>query len=171
MDSIPAELELFGAGIRRGIKNFGYLELLKNGHMEFRIPLDEHFCHMQSEEEFSKRPTLYPYPVIEYPVTFLRLYGELVKKVPIESALLINLCYVNVKEYNLLPYRPGSYGFIFRETSRVYDEQHIILPEMTVEREFDPDKTAYGLIEQVFNSFGLEAKVIPFFTEEGFFKF
>ncbi|GAI42362.1 unnamed protein product, partial [marine sediment metagenome] len=167
----PAGLELFGAGIRRGIKDFEYLELLKNGHMEFWTPLDEHFCYKQSKEEFSKRPTLYPYPVIEYPVTFLRLYKELVSKVLIESSLLINLCYVNIKGYNLLPYRPGSIGFTFRETSRVYDERHIILPEMNVKSEFNSDKTAYDLIEQVFNSFGLEAKVIPFFTEEGFFKF
>lgn len=171
MDLRPAQVELFGAGIRRGIKNFGYLELLKNGHMEFWSPLDKHFCWKQSEEERSKRPTLYSYPVVEYPVTFLRVYKELVNQVPIENDLLINLCYVNVKGYNLRPYAPGSVGFAFNKTTSAYDELHIILPEKRVERKFDPDKTAYCLIEQVFNSFGLEAKVIPFFTEEGLFKF
>ncbi|RLC63885.1 MAG: hypothetical protein DRI01_04390 [Chloroflexi bacterium] len=171
MNLSPALVELFGAGIRRGIKNYAYLELFKNGHMEFWKPLDEHFCWRQSEEEMNKRPTLYLYPVVEYPVTFLRVYRELVNQMPMESDLLINLCYVNVKGYNLLPYAPGSVGFAFNETTRPYDELHIILPEKRVEREFDPDKTAYELTEQVFNSFGLEGKVIPFFTEEGLFKF
>lgn len=171
MDLSPAQVELFGAGIRRGIKNYEYLELFKNGHMEFWKPLDEHFCWRQSEEELRKHPTLYPYPVVEYPTTFLRLYKELVNQGRIESDLLINLCYLNVRGYNLLPYAPGSVGFSFKRTTRVYDELHIILPEKRIKAEFDPDKTAYSLIEQVYNSFGLEAKVIPFFTKEGVFKF
>jgi hypothetical protein len=161
MNLSPAQVELFGGGIRRDIKNFRYLELLKNGHMEFWSPLDKHFCWRQSEEEMSKRPTLYPYSVVEYPVTFLRVYRELVNQVPMENDLLINLCYVNVKGYNLLPYAPGSYGFHFNETSRVYDEPHIILPEKHVEREFDPDKIAYGLIEQVFIDSCINNRTLP----------
>ena len=171
MDLSPAQVELFGAGIRRGIKNYEYLELLKSAHMEFWKPIDEHFCHKQSEEEFKKHPTLYPYPVVEYPATFLRLYKELVNQARIGSDLLINLCYLNVKGHNLLPYAPGSNGFTSHQTTKVYDESHIILPEKRVQPDFDPDKTAYSLIEQVFNNFGLEAKVIPFFTNEGVFEF
>lgn len=171
MDLSPAEVELFGAGIKRGIKNYEYLELLKNAHMEFWKPIDEHFCHKQSDEEFKKHPTLYPYPVVEYPTTFLRLYSELIKKLPFKSDLLINMCYLNIKGYNLLPYAPGSIGFTFHQTTKVYDEPHIILPEKRVQPDFDPDKTTYSLIEQVFNSFGLEAKMIPFFTNESVFKF
>jgi len=171
MDFSPALAEVFGAGVRRGIKNYNYLELFKNGHMEFWKPLDEHFCWTQSDEERKKHPTLYPYPVVEYPTTFLRLYKNVISQGRITGELLINLCYLNVKGYNLLPYAPNSVGFAFRETSRVYDEPNIITPEKRINVEFDPDKTAHSLIGQVYNSFGVEAKLIPFFTQEGAFEF
>ena len=71
MESGSFRIDRFEEGVRRGTKDFEYLELLSNGYMEFWTPLKEHFCWRQSPEEFRTRPSLYPIPVKEYPATFL----------------------------------------------------------------------------------------------------
>ncbi|MDE0040524.1 MAG: hypothetical protein OXT74_00670, partial [Candidatus Poribacteria bacterium] len=77
-------------GIYKGTKDYKYLRLLENGHMEFWTPLDELFCWKQSAMEFQHQPRLYPYPVTEYPATFLRLYRAIVDEAKLEGDFIIN---------------------------------------------------------------------------------
>lgn len=171
MESYSA-IERFEEGIRRGERNYEYLELLSNGHMEFWTPLNEHFCWMQSQEEFRTRPRLYSIPVIEYPATFLRLYRALVNILGIESNFLIDLQYRNLTGYNLNPYAPGTFGFLFPdEATRPFEQQNLGAPRKKVTSAFEPDQTAYDLVRFVYTAFGVAAKKIPFFTDDGKFLF
>ena len=165
-------IDRYAEGIRRGSKDFRYLELWGNGHMEFWTPLDDHFCWRQSPDEFHKRPRLYPYPVTEYPVTFLSLYRALVDQAHSETTFLVELQYRNLKGYVLYPYHPSSFEFQF-EASDVnpFPEKHLVVPR-NIANAFDPHKDAYELIKTVYASFGFGPDAIPFFNSvEGRFHF
>lgn len=172
MEAIYHQVERFADGIRRGDKDNEYLELLSNGHMEFWTPLNEHFCWRQSPEEFSKRPRLYPYPVVEYPTTFLRLYTEITNAMGIGGDFIIDLRYHNLKGYVLAPCAPNAIGFMLADTySKPFEKQHLYIPPRTVRNDFIPDKTSYDIVRMVYAAFGFDASAIPFFTKEGKFDF
>ncbi|HLD36316.1 MAG TPA: ATP-binding protein [Planctomycetota bacterium] len=160
-------IERFSEGIRSGRKDYEYLEVFGNGHMEFWTPLNDHFCWRQSHEEFQKRPRLWPYPVIEYPTTFLRLYRALVDKISIGGNFLIDMQYRNIKGYVLPPHAPETIRFRFyTEDIKPFNGNHIVVPRATIPNDFKPDKIAYDLIKYVYASFELESKTIPFFNSE-----
>lgn len=160
------QIERFSEGVRCGTKDYEYLELLSNGHMEFWTPLDDHFCWRQSSEEFRLRPRLYPYPVTEYPCTFLRLYRALADAAQISCGFTVGLWYLNVKGYALAPYAPQAYA----GASAPFAEDHLVVPPLQVGNDFVPDKVAYELLRVVYAAFGFEADAIPFFTQgEGFY--
>lgn len=157
-------------GVERGTKEFEYLALFTNVHMEFWTPLNEHFCWTQKKEEFEKKPELYPYPVVEYPVTFLRLYKAIVGLSNLQGEITINLRYANLRGYRLRPYAPRQVGYMFADEMKPYQHDHLILPSLRRSHSFDPDKTAYGLLKKVYSSFGLSSSTIPFYNE-GQFRF
>lgn len=172
MEAGYRQVERFADGIKRRDRDEEYLELLSNGHMEFWTPLDEHFCWRQSQEEFRIRPRLYPYPVTEYPATFLRLFGAIIHNLGIAGDFLIDLQYMNLQGYILLPYAPNAIGFMSgHETAKPFADKHLEVPRASVRSDFEPDRTAYDLIRIVYAAFGLEAEAIPFFTRDGKFGF
>jgi hypothetical protein len=162
-------IEIFGAGIYWGTKEFEYFELFTNGHMEFWVPLNKHFCWRQSDEEFRERPTLYSYPVVEYPVTFLRLYRELVKVAGIDCNIVLDMSYANVRGYALFPHKPDTWGFIIGDASRRQVDRNVEIFQKQIEAYFNPDAVAYEIIEKVFASFGLGKQRIPFLASTGSF--
>jgi len=172
MEAGYRQIERFADGIRRGDKNEEYLELLSNGHMEFWTPLNESFCWRQSPDEFSKRPRLYPYPVVEYPTTFLRLYRAIVDSLEISKDFIVDLRYLNLKGYILAPYAPNAIGFMFADSySKPFEDKQLYVTRKTIKNDFEPDQTAYELIQIVYAAFGFDASKIPFFTNEGRFDF
>ena len=167
MNNSYSPIKLFAEGLYTGEKEFRYLELFQNGHIEFKTPLDTHFCWRQSEQEFKQRPRLYPYPVTEYPTTFLRLYKALQDKLGIVDDFFINLYYRNVQGYILLPYRPGTFGFDYPITEHnIFDKRHFIIPKYEVNSNFPPDKVAYQLVKIFYAAFGLPEETIPFYNRE-----
>ena len=172
MEARYGQIEIFADGIRRGNKSKRYLELLSNGHMEFWTPLNEHFCWRQSPEEFSKRPRLYPFPVVEYPATFLRLYRVIVDSLEIPKDFIVDLRYQNLEGYVLAPYAPNAIGFMSADSySKPFEGKHLHVPRKTIKNDFDPEQTAFKLIKFVYAAFGFSASAIPFFTKEGRFDF
>jgi hypothetical protein len=157
-------------GIERGPKEFEYLALYRNAHMEFWTPLGEHFCWTQKREEFEKRPELYPYPVVEYPVTFLRLYKAIVDLSGLQGDFIINLRYLNLKGYRLRPYAPKTVGYMFADELMPFQYEHLPLPPFTMSHSFDSDRTAHALLVRVYSAFGLPSNTIPFY-EAGNFRF
>jgi hypothetical protein len=167
MEDPNSPIERFGGGIYRGNKDFRYLLLLENDHMEFWTPLDDHFCWRQSDEEFKRLPRLYPYPLTEYPATFLRLYRALIDKAGIDDSFMISLHYANVKGYIIRPGAPNSIIFdLPRHGSIPFREQHLEVPSRSISKDFEPDRVAYDLVKFVYASFGLEASSVPFFNLE-----
>ena len=166
------EIEGSAEGIRKGKKDYKYLEIIGNGHMEFWAPLDEHFCWRQSAEEFRHRPRLYPYPVTEYPVSFLRLYKALVDLNKINDEFIITLAYKNINGYILRPYAPDTFGFAhsFSEI-KPFNNQHLRFSQKVPDN-FEPDIAAFDLLKNVYSAFGYGEEAIPFYKKgEGKFVF
>ena len=138
--------------------------------MEFRTPLSEHFCWGQKTEEFENRPELYPYPVVEYLVTFLCLYEAILKSCELQGDILINLKYINLKGYRLRPYAPKQIGYMFADEIGLFKYDHLYLPPFKIDHTFDPDAVAYQLLKQFYSSFGFSSETIPFY-EGGHFSF
>jgi hypothetical protein len=162
-----APKERFSEGLRVGISDFEYLEVLANGHCEFWTPLDAHFCWRQSEVEFKQRPRLYPHAVTEYPTTFLRLYLALIELFNITGQFLVALQYLNLKGYLLHAFAPGDIRMFYLYSDRkTFDNEHYISPPMVVPHTFNPDEVAFELLKGFYASNGLDAEAIPFYDME-----
>jgi hypothetical protein len=147
----------------------GTLILKQNGFMEFYTKIDQRFCWDQPEEEYKKRPRLYPYPVIEYPLSFFQLYRMLIDTAHIEMSYIITMEYYNIKGFVLPPYRPGTIGY-FSHGCEPCQEMNIKVPSVTVDKDFEPDNAVLNLVKYVYNTFGHSEDMIPFF-ERGTGKF
>lgn len=159
-------------GVELGTKDYEYLEVFENGHLEFWTPLDGHFCWRQSPDELAARPRLYPYPVTEYPVSFLRLVAAILRQAGYSEEVLIQLEYRNVTGYILRPGQPGDFDFESPLISSTpFAGQHLLLGPMRVPGTFEPDVVAFDLLTSVYRAFGIGAERIPFRDSDGAFSF
>lgn len=165
MNNFYSQVRRFTEGISRGEVQDRMLILFENGHMEFYAVLDTNFCWNQSEEEFKKRPRLYPYPLIEYPSSFLSLYKNLIKFVSYNSTFIVSMQFFNLKGYVLNPYSPQSFGFM-TSSSQQFADKDLLVPPLEVDYNFNPDKTAYQLLRYVYAAFGYSSDAIPFYKAD-----
>lgn len=173
MESSYFKFERIEEGIRRGEKRFEYLEVWENGHMEFWTPLDDHFCWRQTAEEFQKRPRLYPYPVTEYPTTFLRLYRALLDLFSVTNDFVLTLYLRNLKGYILLPYAPNSIGFMHPSSIIEPYKKDNLIRSIHLDHGFKPDLASFNILKPIYAAFGYDSEAIPFFdknTQEFNFK-
>jgi hypothetical protein len=148
--------------------DFEHIKFIRNGHLEFWTPVDLHFCWRQDEASFKKHPRLYPYPVVEYPVSFCRLYKHLCTTLHVESRVIFQMQYVNSEGIVLLPYRPDSIGFMHpMESIKPAERSRLVFPKHSVNSDFDPDPTALSLVEELYFEFGYSREQIPFFDPTG----
>jgi hypothetical protein len=144
--------------------DFHHLKFISNGHLEFWTAVDHYFCWNQDEKSFKEHPRLYPYAVVEHPVSFCRLYRELAMLLGLKSNVVFQMQYLNVRGSILLPYQPESIGFMHpMEAIKPLDRARLVFPRKTVSANFEPDAVALGLIEDLYLEFGYERKHIPFF--------
>ena len=144
-------------GVELGIKEYGYLEVFDNGHLEFWTPLDDRFCWGQSEEERRVRPRLYPYPVVEYPVSFLRLAAALLGSAGYSEEVLIQLEYRNASGYILPPGQPEHFDFYSPLVPHApFAGPHLLIRPIRVPGTFKPDEVAFDLLKVVYQGFGVE---------------
>ncbi len=160
-------------GVELGSKtSYAYLEVLENGHLEFWTPLDDHFCWRQSEEELRVRPRLYPYPVVEYPLSFLCLAQALLHEAGYTNEMLIQLQYRNVAGYILRPGQPDEIRFLSPVgPSTPFAEPHLRIGPRRVPGASSPDDVAFDLLTSVYRAFGVGARSIPFRDSVGVFSF
>jgi hypothetical protein len=148
--------------------DFQHMKFIRNGHIEFWTAIDHYFCWQQDEASFNHRPRLYPYPVVEYPVSFCRLYKQLITHLNIHSHITFQMQYINIKGVILLPYRPDSIGFMHpMDPIKPADRDRLVFPKQTVSPAFDPDVTALQLVEDLYYEFGYAREHIPFFDPGG----
>lgn len=144
--------------------DYHHLKFVRNGHFEFWTAIDDHFCWRQDSRSFREHPRLYPYPVVEYPVSFCRLYKEIAELLHINSPVIFQMQYLNVKGIVLLPYQPGSIGFDHPMGSvKPLDKNRLVFQKHRFLNGFDPDPAALKLVQDLYFEFGYDRRHIPFF--------
>ena len=148
--------------------DFHHLKFIRNGHLEFWTAIDRSFAWQQDEASFKQHPRLYPYPVVEHPLSFCRLYKKLVSHLNIRSDVIFQMQYVNIKGVILLPYRPESIGFMHPlQPIKPAERNRLVFPKHFVRYDFDPDLVAMELLEELYAEFGYSREHIPFFDPTG----
>ena len=157
-------------GINGSNMGSGEIFLLKNGFLEVRCPLlDTYFQWMRAESRIST-PWIYPYVVCEFPVSFLKLVRAVYEVSDIDSSIIIQQEYHNLRGFMLPKGHPANIGFAaFQDQRNVYKHLHSIVSKQTVEPNFNPDSVAYALVKDVYDHFGLDERSVPFFDENGNF--
>ncbi len=157
-------------GIEGSNMGSGKIILLKNGFLEVQCPLStSHFQWMHDQSGLSD-PWLYPHVVCEFPVSFLKLLKGLYDISGINSQIIVQQEYHNLENYVLIGEHPTDP--LFGKTpggTKVYQSSRPIVSVRTVESGFVPDHVAYDLVKELYETFGLDAKWIPDFDEEGNF--
>ena len=168
-----ADVERFAEGIRYrgGTLDIGVLELLTNGHMTYACFLGENFYWRQPPEEVARRPRIWPYPVIEYPLSFFKLFRAVADMSRLEPPFHIRVEYHNIREHLLPPGPPTEFGFIRGHEAVPFPHQNLIIP-VAVRDELEPEAATYDFVRDVYAAFGYGADAIPFWdAERGRFNF
>jgi hypothetical protein len=148
--------------------DFHHLKFIRNGHLEFWTKIDQSFAWQQDEASFKEHPRLYPYPVVEHPLSFCRLYEKLVQHLDIQSTVIIQMQYINAKGVVLLPYRPESIGFMHpMEPIKPAERNRLVFPKHYFPHNFDPEQAALEVVEELYYEFGYGREHIPFFDPTG----
>ena len=147
----------------------GQITLLNNGYFEVICPINIQFQRGWGSPQFTIPKSvqwLYPYVVIEFPVSFMRLLKSIYDESGIESDVFIQQNYHNITGY-ALPEGPPTYPTFgaFIDERGVYEGASPIHSEQRVTKDFIPDHVAYDLVADVYAKFGLGAKAIPAFDE------
>jgi hypothetical protein len=148
--------------------DFHHLKFIRNGHLEFWTAIDEHFSWRQKPSEHKVNPLLYPYAVVEYPVSFLRLYRRLADLLEVRSDCVFQMEYLNVQGAILRPYQPESIGYDHSvEGIRPLERSRLVFQKKQFPSTFDPDPAALDLIKDLYHEFGYNRSHIPFFDQNG----
>ena len=147
----------------------GEVTLLNNGFFELRCPLSNSVFQWQIEayETFSNSEWLYPYVICEFPVTFLRLVKAIYATANITSHILVQQEYHNLSGFLLVGGQPGDPDFGKSEDQqRVYQLPYPIVSKQIVNPDFNPDRTAYDFVTDVYTHFRLNTTSLPALFDE-----
>jgi len=162
-----ADIERFAEGIRyRGHGLYvGSLELLTNGHLTYSSLLGESFYWKQSPEEIARQPRLWPFAVIEYPLSFFKLFRAVVDLSGLQPPFHIRLEYHNIQGHILPPGVPTQFGFlgIHRQTPP-YPNSNLVIPLVVEGGAIQPEAITYALVRDVYAAFGYGPELIPFWN-------
>jgi len=146
--------------------DFHHMKFIKNGHLEFWTAIDDSFCWNQDPKEFVEHPRLYPYAVVEHPVSFLRLYRALADLLGHEGDVVFQMQYLNIQGAVLRPYQPESIGYMRpMESIKPLERKRLVFEPKKFPGNFDPDPRALELIKDLYYEFGYSREQIPFFDE------
>lgn len=146
------------------------LLLLRNGHMEFRHPLQHRsYQWRQSEQEASQHPWLYPYPLIELPVSFFRSARLVYDALDVHTSAEIEHVFMNLRGFVLEPGHPNNV-FFGADGKRYEKEEYYGEAEVKDASAFDPDALVHDLTRDFYAAFGFEDNRIPLFDEDYHFQ-
>ncbi len=152
----------------------GEIILLKNGYFEVRCPIYNQFQRGWGSAQFAIPNSvkwLYPYVVIEFPVSFLRLVKSIYDESGVNSDVFIQQDYHNITGY-ALPEGPPTFPTFgaFIDERGVYENSDPIHFDKVVGHNFVPDREAYQIVKHVYEKFELvDPRAIPAFDEKGNF--
>lgn len=163
MHFLGGGIRSIATGVSNGTRDDDYLEAHSNGHMEFWTPVNEHFCYRQTDEEFAREPRLYPYPVVEYPVSFARLAWSLLRMSDYHGDVDVQIEYRNISGHVLRPSIPQAMLFDYHK-SEPFPKPHLVLPERhSIDEE--PDEVMHSILQTMYASFGLDTLDTPFYQQ------
>jgi hypothetical protein len=147
---------------------FHHMKFIKNGHLEFWTAIDHFFCWQQDAVEMKDHPRLYPYAVVEHPLSFVRLYRALADYLNVDGDVDFQMQYLNIQGAILLPYQPESIGFMAPiDPIKPLVRERLLFQAKRFRKDFDPDLAALELIKDIYYEFGYGREHIPFFDETG----
>jgi hypothetical protein len=161
-------------GIKGSNITGGKITLLNNGYFEVQCSINIQFQRGWGDPQFAIPKSikwLYPYVVIEFPVSFMRLVKAIYDESGINSDVFIQQNYHNITGY-ALPEGPPTYPTFgaFLDERGVYEGKSPIHSVQWTGYKFNPDQVAYGLVRDVYAKFGLtDVHSIPAFDEKGNF--
>jgi len=148
--------------------DYHHLKFIMNGHLEFWTAINGYFCWQQDPTDMKEHPRLYPYAVVEHPLSFVRLYRALADLLDIRGEITFQMQYLNVHGAILLPYTPESIGFIMpMEPVKPLQRNRLVFPAKRFAEGFDPDRTALEIVKDLYYEFGYNREHIPFFDQAG----
>lgn len=167
MSIVPrVSLGASNAKLIMGDREIAVISMLANGHMSFETLLNRSFCWGQSAGEFERRPRFSPYAVVEFPVSFLRMYKRMIGEFNInDSEWCLTICFRKPKGFYLAPGHPLS-AFFDMSNAVTYDKDEDLIVTEIEKGEFVPDEFAYNLLSKVFAKYGLPETSIPFYSDE-----
>jgi hypothetical protein len=159
-------LEKNSAKVTMGKPENASISLLANGYMSFQMPLNENFCWPQSDEEFKKRPRFSSYAVVEFPVSFFRMYRRLIDTFGIsDNEWCVACCYHKAEGYFLAPGHPMSPFFDVGDAKMYSSSEDLVITDV-IPGQFVSDAISYALLSKVYASFGLDERSIPFYLDQ-----
>lgn len=148
----------------------GQITLLNDGYFEVRCSINIQFQRGWGDPQFgipNSVKWLYPYVVIEFPVSFMRLLKSIYDITEIKSDIYIQQNYYNIMGYALPEGAPTYPTFgAFIDERGIYNNTAPIHSERIIGQNFQPDQEAYGLVKDVYAAFGLDARAIPAFDKK-----
>jgi hypothetical protein len=155
-------------GVTWGSAIHNLLTVERKGHMQFVAQMDNRqFFWLQSDEERSKMPRLYPYALIEYPFSFLRLYKEILEKIDIQaSQVIITLCYINIRGMVIALGNPNSAAFDLPGMRSERFRQNEIEFKRVISNPFNEHDVVRDLASNLYEAFGLPGDQLPFYNSD-----
>ncbi|MFQ5957674.1 MAG: hypothetical protein ACE5KK_07875 [Candidatus Brocadiales bacterium] len=149
------------------------LELLKNGHLELSIKIDQRRFDIEYvRKDGQNHPTLYLYPLCEIPLNFLRLCKDIRQEYKTDSLAIIRMGLYNISGYSLCAYGKNTEGYKRQWEEGnfpLWEEDHLILSTIKASTGFEPGQLAKRLAEDLWSKFGFEDPP-PLFDEQGGFR-
>ena len=143
-----------------------HLRLMRNGYLEYSVRArGDTFQWGQSAQEAAAHPWLYCFAVCELPVNFVRLLAEIAKRAALTQAYEIEHSYLGIRNFRLAAQPPGR-TFYHERISEPFGRQDFRGHPVHVTIPFEPDYTAFVLVEQVYNAFGYQSDNIPLFDAD-----
>lgn len=170
-------------GLVYEIPNYKRLEVFRNGHVEFRIPIDPdgfRAAELAIQELVDARNPNGPkktvshlvlgaVPVAEYPVSFCRFVKEYAQLVGLgeREAWLLSVGLYNVKGIGLYEVSRDIGWGPRRDPDTFWSQDHLEIPPYRVSWTESPDQIARRALDRIWNTFGYERP--PYFDASGNF--
>ena len=136
------------------------LTLTKNGYLELRCPLRSALFQWYKEEAGVPDVNwLYPYAVLEMPLSILKVAKALYEIANIRTNIRLGQEYRNVAGF-ALPYGHPRSPFFGRKL-KAFEGQHIVSREIVLNSDYEPRRVARVLVEEVYTHFGYKENEVP----------
>jgi hypothetical protein len=147
-------------GLIRGRKDYRYYELLRNGHLELWVPMNEYFCWGQEAHEFVKQPRLRALIYTEFILCFLTFYCELmdIVKAVVEKSV-VSILFHNLEGY-ALSYRE------WRPNGTKFPDRSFEIVAEPIANDFVPDLLAKQYVRWFHEGFGVNTGSVPYFNDQ-----